>query len=109
VLAVSTATKEAIDRARAGGGPTLIECCTYRYVGHHEGDPGNDYRTREEIQSWKEQDPLNRARKLLIELGEDHNVLQDIDERVERVIADAVEFARNSPEPLADSIFEHVF
>jgi pyruvate dehydrogenase E1 component alpha subunit len=109
VLAVSAAAKEAIDRARAGGGATLIECCTYRYVGHHEGDPGNDYRTREEIQSWKEQDPLNRARKLLIGLGEGDNELQDIDERVERVIADAVDFARNSPQPLADSIFEHVF
>ena len=109
VLAVSAAAKDAINRARAGGGPTLIECCTYRYVGHHEGDPGTDYRTREEIQHWKEQDPLNRARTLLIELGKDDNELQDIDERVERVIADAVEFARNSPEPSADSIFEHVF
>src|SRR5580700_11056460 len=67
VVAVHEAAQAAIQRARNDGGPTLIECKTYRYVGHHEGDPGTDYRTREEVQHWKEQDPLKRARKLLIE------------------------------------------
>ena len=53
VVAVHEAAQEAIQRARWDGGPTLIECKTYRYVGHHEGDPGTDYRTREEVQHWK--------------------------------------------------------
>ncbi len=67
MLEVHRVAKIAIDRARAGEGPTLIECKTYRYVGHHEGDPGTDYRTRDEVQRWKEQDPVKRARQLLIE------------------------------------------
>ena len=110
VLAVHRVAKTAIDRARAGGGPTLIECKTYRYVGHHEGDPGTDYRTREEVQHWKEQDPLKRARKSLIESAvADEGELQAVDQEVERHIDQAVEFAEKSPEPSPDSIDEHVF
>jgi len=110
VLAVHRVAKTAIDRARAGGGPTLIECKTYRYVGHHEGDPGTDYRTREEVQHWKEQDPLKRARKSLIESAvADEGELQAVDQEVERLIDQAVEFAEKSPEPSPDSIDEHVF
>ena len=110
VLGVHRAAKTAIDRARAGEGPTLIECKTYRYVGHHEGDPGTDYRTREEVQHWKEQDPLKRARKSLIESAvADEGELQAVDQEVERLIDQAVEFAEKSPEPSPDSIDEHVF
>ena len=69
VTAVDRVAKEAIERARAGGGPTLIECKTYRYVGHHEGDPGTDYRTRDEVSQWREMDPTKRARKLLLDSG----------------------------------------
>ena len=58
VLAVYEAAGEAIARARAGDGPSLIECRTYRYVGHHEGDPGTGYRTQEEIEEWKKRDPI---------------------------------------------------
>jgi TPP-dependent pyruvate/acetoin dehydrogenase alpha subunit len=110
VLAVHRVAKTAIDRARAGEGPTLIECKTYRYVGHHEGDPGTDYRTREEVQRWKEQDPLKRARKLLIESAVvDESELKAVDHEVESLINQAEEFAEKSPEPSPDSVDEHVF
>jgi pyruvate dehydrogenase E1 component alpha subunit len=110
VLGVHRVAKTAIDRAREGGGPTLIECKTYRFVGHHEGDPGTDYRTREEVQHWKEQDPLKRARKLLLEsLVADESELQAVDHEVERLIDQAVEFAEKSLEPSPDSVNEHVF
>jgi pyruvate dehydrogenase E1 component alpha subunit len=110
VLAVHRVAKTAIDRARAGEGPTLIECKTYRYVGHHEGDPGTDYRTREEVQRWKEQDPLKRARKLLIESAVvDESELKAVDHEVEGLIDQAEEFAEKSPEPSPDSVDEHVF
>lgn len=110
VLAVHRVAKTAIDRARAGEGPTLIECKTYRYVGHHEGDPGTDYRTREEVQRWKEQDPLKRARKLLIESAVvDESELKAVDHEVESLINQAEEFAEKSPEPSPDSLDEHVF
>jgi len=109
VLAVHGAAKTAIERARAGGGPTLIECKTYRYVGHHEGDPGTDYRTRDEVQQWKAQDPVKRARKLLLDSGADESKLQAIDQEVEQLIDQAVEFAEKSPEPSPESVNEHVF
>src|SRR6202142_1889625 len=81
VTAVHEAAKTAIERARAGEGPTLIECKTYRYVGHHEGDPGTDYRTRDEVQQWKTNDPVKIARKKLIDSGgADESQLQAADQ-----------------------------
>jgi pyruvate dehydrogenase E1 component alpha subunit len=110
VLSVHSVAKEAIDRARAGDGPTLIECKTYRYVGHHEGDPGTDYRTRDEVQHWKGRDPVTNARKLLVELqAATESELQLIDQEVERLVDQAVEFAERSPEPSAESVNEHVY
>ncbi len=110
VVAVHEAAHAAIRRAREGDGPTLIECKTYRYVGHHEGDPGTDYRTREEVQQWRQRDPVKLARKLLIESGgADENKLKAADREVEELIDQAVEFAENSPEPSAESVNDHVF
>jgi pyruvate dehydrogenase E1 component alpha subunit len=110
VVAVHEVASEAILRARKDGGPTLIECKTYRYVGHHEGDPGTDYRTRDEVQQWKQKDPVKIARKLLLDSGwVDESQLQAADQEVERLIDDAVEFAEKSPEPAAESVNDHVF
>ena len=109
VMAVHAAAKEAILRAREDDGPTLIECKTYRYVGHHEGDPGTDYRTRDEVQQWKQNDPLKRARKLLSELGESDSKLAAADLEIEQLIDQAVDFAEKGVEPSADSVAEHVF
>src|SRR5882762_8551699 len=109
VMAVHEAAKKAIQRAREGGGPTLIECKTYRFVGHHEGDPGTDYRTREEVKQWKDRDPLKLSRKLLLDLGVDEKELQAVDQEVESLIDRAVEFAEGSPEPSPESVNDHVF
>ena len=109
VMAVHAAAKEAILRAREDDGPTLIECKTYRYVGHHEGDPGSDYRTRDEVQQWKQNDPVKRARKLLSELGESDSKLAAADLEIEQLIDQAVDFAEKSVEPSADSVADHVF
>jgi acetoin:2,6-dichlorophenolindophenol oxidoreductase subunit alpha len=109
VVAVHEAAQAAIRRAREDGGPTLIECKTYRYVGHHEGDPGTDYRTREEVQQWKQQDPVKLARKRLLDAGASETTLQAADQEIEQLIDKAVEFAEQSPEPSANSVHEHVF
>jgi pyruvate dehydrogenase E1 component alpha subunit len=109
VMAVHEAAAEAIRTARADGGPTLIECKTYRYVGHHEGDPGTDYRTREEVQQWKINDPVKRARKKLLDSGTEESTLNAIDQDVEVWIERAVQFAESSPEPLPESVCEHVY
>jgi TPP-dependent pyruvate/acetoin dehydrogenase alpha subunit len=109
VVAVHEAAQAAIQRARNDGGPTLIECKTYRYVGHHEGDPGTDYRTREEVQQWKQKDPVKIARARLLDSGVPESKLQQADLEVERQIDEAVEFAEKSPEPSAESVNDHVF
>jgi TPP-dependent pyruvate/acetoin dehydrogenase alpha subunit len=109
VIAVHEAAKAAIDRARNDGGPTLIECKTYRYVGHHEGDPGTDYRTRDEVQHWKGRDPVKLARKRLLDSGMNESKLAAADLEIEQLIDQAVEFAEKSPEPLASSVNDHVF
>jgi pyruvate dehydrogenase E1 component alpha subunit len=109
VMAVYETAKEAVRRAREGKGPTLIECKTYRYVGHHEGDPGTDYRTREEVQDWKQRDPIKQTRKLLLSSGAEESKLQAVDQEVELLIDQAVEFAEASPEPSVESLNDYVF
>jgi TPP-dependent pyruvate/acetoin dehydrogenase alpha subunit len=109
VMAVHRVAKEAIDRARSGGGATLIEAKTYRFVGHHEGDPGTDYRTKEEVDTQKRGDPLKRAKKLLLESGVAEAKIKEVEAAVTAMIDDAVTFAENSPEPPASSVTDHVF
>jgi TPP-dependent pyruvate/acetoin dehydrogenase alpha subunit len=99
VLAVYQATRGAIDRARAGGGPTLIECKTYRWHGHSEHDKAF-YRSDEELAMWKSRDPITtfttylHHREVLTE-----ELAQGIEARVKQVIDDAVAFADASPDP----------
>ena len=112
VFAVWLAMKEATERARAGDGPTLLECRTYRTVGHHEGDPVvGTYRTQEEIDAWVKRDPVEMFRKRLIE---DFGVatpedLAEIDAHIEKVVQEALEFARASPEPDPATVRRHVY
>ena len=93
VLAVHGAAETAVARARAGEGPTLLECKTYRFVGHSRSD-ARGYRSREEEAAWWARDPLVRLRALIPAPG-----AAEIDESVEAELDDAVEFARASPDP----------
>jgi 2-oxoisovalerate dehydrogenase E1 component len=112
VFAVWLAMKEATERARSGKGPTLIEAKTYRTVGHHEGDPVvGTYRTQAEIDAWVKRDPVDMFRKRLVE---DYGVadaddLADIEAHIEKVVQEALEYARNSPEPDPSKVREHVY
>jgi pyruvate dehydrogenase E1 component alpha subunit len=110
VLAVYEQTKQAVERARKGAGPTLIECLTYRWFGHHEGDPGNSYRTKEEIADWKSRDPIKRFREQTIAsrwaTSED---FAGVDDDVAREIADCAEFAVASPQPDPQTAMDHVY
>jgi TPP-dependent pyruvate/acetoin dehydrogenase alpha subunit len=109
VMAVYEAAGTAIDRARSNGGPTLIECKTYRTVGHHEGDPGTDYRTNEELDSWKRRCPIKtfRARALASGLVAEKD-FEKINRSVEEWLEDAVEFARTSPDPDPNSVLDYI-
>lgn len=105
VIAVYKAVKEAAERARRGGGPTLIEAVTYRYKGHSKSDR-QLYRTREEVKKWMQKDPIKRFASLL-KISDDE--LEKIEKRAKNDIRKAVEFAENSPEPDVDTILEGVY
>ncbi len=111
VLAVYQATKEAIERARAGQGPTLIESKTYRLAGHHEGEPvAGTYRTWEELEDWKQRGPIDKLKKQLLEefkLATEKEI-EEIEARVDQQISEAIDFARNSPMPDTATVHDHV-
>jgi TPP-dependent pyruvate/acetoin dehydrogenase alpha subunit len=96
--AVVAAGREAVDRARAGGGPTLLECQTYRHYGHSKSDPGA-YRPKEEVERWLQRDPLTIARRRLLAEGLTDEAVDAVDAATERELADAVEAARAAPYP----------
>jgi TPP-dependent pyruvate/acetoin dehydrogenase alpha subunit len=97
-----------IERARAGGGPALIEAETYRHGGHSRADPGK-YRPEEEVQAWLEKDPIKRARERLIESGVDAATLGAIDAEASRAVDVAVEEALESPQPDLSLVGADVF
>lgn len=112
ILAVYEATEKAVNRARSGEGPTLIECITYRWRGHHEGDPnqGTRYRTKEEIEKWVEKCPIKRFEKLLLEDRTlNKNKVDKLKKEVQQEIEDAVKFANESPFPEIEALYEDVY
>ncbi len=97
--AVTAATRVAVTRARSGGGPSLIECKTYRLRGHSKSDR-NLYRTKEEIEAWRKRDPILRLQGELIAHGRfDAAELADIEKAAQAQIEAALEFAKASPDP----------
>jgi 2-oxoisovalerate dehydrogenase E1 component len=111
VLAVWQATQEAVRRARAGEGPTLIEAKTYRTVGHHEGDPVvGVYRTQAEIDAWAARCPVATFRRRILEdfAAVTGRELEELDVGVEAEVAAAIAFARRSPEPAPETARLHV-
>ena len=110
VLAVFAAAGQAVKRARAGEGPTLIECKTYRTRAHAEGMRDAGYRTAEEIESWKQRDPIATFRRRLLEdeeAGEPE--LQAIEAEVQQATVEAAQFAQQSPWPEPTTASTHVF
>ncbi len=92
-----------IERARSGGGPSLVEALTYRHGGHSRGDAGK-YRPDEEVRAWVARDPLPRYRQLLLDAGVDASALDAIEAEAQARVAAAVTEARNAPMPSADVI-----
>jgi pyruvate dehydrogenase E1 component alpha subunit len=109
VIAVYEAIKEAVDRARAGEGPTLIECKTYRWRTHFEGEP-DTYRPPEEVKAWMKREPIAPYRRQLIESGVlSEAEAAEIESAVLREIDEAVEFGRSSPSPKPESALEDLW
>ena len=109
VLAVYQAVSQAVEQARAGAGPALIENVTYRWRGHSKSD-ANRYRTREEIESWKQKCPIKRFRARLVKekvLTEED--ADQIEQEAYAAIDAAMAFAEASPEPTLETIEEGVY
>jgi pyruvate dehydrogenase E1 component alpha subunit len=99
VFAVMAAVETAVERARKGDGPSLVECKTYRQHGHYEGDP-QTYRPREELEKWKQRDPVVLLRQEILASGmAGEGEVAALEEVVDREIGDAVAFAKESPWP----------
>lgn len=109
VTAVHRAAAAAVVRARSGAGPTLLECKTYRYPGHSRGDPGN-YRQQAELEAWRRRDPLLHCRRLLCEdHGQSADQIGRIEQECQDQIEQAVQFARESPDPPAGDVAKCVY
>lgn len=110
VLAVQAAARKAAEHARTGKGPYILEMKTYRYRGHSMSDPAK-YRTREEVDEIrKTRDPIDHVEELLEKKGwADEATLKTIDAEVKRIVADAAEFARTSPEPDPSELYTDVY
>ena len=110
LLACYRATVEAVERARAGEGPTLIECKTYRLAPHSSDDDDRRYRSREEVELWKGRDPILRFKAYLEEQGllvARRN--EAMNKRVAKEVDDATEFAERAPYPKPEDALSKVF
>jgi pyruvate dehydrogenase E1 component alpha subunit len=108
-FAVYGAARELVARARRGEGPAYLVCDTYRYHGHHAGDPLN-YRAKHETEEWRRHDPIERLQAALVARG----ILAEqqaaaIEQQVAAAVEEAVAFARSSPEPTVDQLMTDVY
>jgi len=110
VMRVHEAAGRLIERARSGQGPALLECKTWRYRAHFEGEPDAAYKSDKEEREWERRDPIIVARKSFVEEGllTDHE-MDDIEKAVHGEIESAVEFGRSSPDPKPDEALEDLF
>ncbi len=110
VFAVYKVTKEALEKARKGQGPTLIECFTYRIGAHTTADDPTKYRSNEEVELWKKKDPIDRLKKFMMKKGiwkdsDEKKLLSDAEQRVN----DAVKKAESFGEPKPEDMFNYVY
>ncbi len=106
---VHEAVEEGVQRARNGGGPSYIEAKTYRYKGHSISDPAK-YRTREELETYREKDPIILVKKTIMQKKyTSQKKLDEIDEKTKQRIQDSVEFAENSEYPSPEELYEDVY
>ena len=110
VLAVREAGRRAVERARSGGGPTLLEMMTYRYRGHSMSDPAK-YRTKEEVDDIRShRDPIDHIKKLISDAGHaSEDDLKAIDKEIRDVVIASAEFAQKSPEPDPSELMTDIY
>ncbi len=110
VLAVYEAAKEAVDRARSGNGPTLIEAKTYRLTAHSSDDDDRRYREKDEVEDWRKKDPIIRYEHYLEEIGRlDEEKKEEVEDRIKETVAEASEYAERASYADPDEALERVY
>jgi pyruvate dehydrogenase E1 component alpha subunit len=108
-VAVHNAMDEAVQRARAGEGPTFLEMRTYRYKGHSMSDP-QKYRTKEELESYKAKDPIEHIKSVILEKKfADDKWFDEMDEKIKGIVDESVRFSEESPWPEASELYTDVY
>jgi len=108
-VAVYETVSVAVERARRGEGPTLVECKTYRWYGHSRSDP-REYRTKEEERAWRDRDPLKALSRRLLEMGlATQEEIDAVEVRAEEAVKKATDFALNSPMPDPSEVEQDVY
>jgi pyruvate dehydrogenase E1 component alpha subunit len=98
-----------VARARSGDGPTLLEIRTYRFRGHSMSDPAK-YRTKEEVEAYKEQDPIEQLKNQMMAQGLlDEAAFEQLEEKLETMVQEAVTFAEESPWPDVSEMYKDVY
>ena len=106
---VHKALERAVKRAREGGGPTLLDINTYRYRGHSMSDPAK-YRTKEEVEEYKEKDPINVVLKTIMDNGwATEDEIEQINEKVKQEVQESVDFAEESPWPDDSEVYKDIY
>jgi pyruvate dehydrogenase E1 component alpha subunit len=101
--------ERAVARARSGDGPTLLEIRTYRYRGHSMSDPAK-YRTKEEVEAYREQDPIEQLKNQMMAQGLlDEAAFEQLEEKLEVLVQEAVTFAEESPWPDVSEMYKDVY
>ena len=109
LFAVNTSASELVERARRGDGPAYLVCNTYRFHGHHAGDPLN-YREKEEVERWRLRDPIERVKQATVASGALRaEEIEALERQIEQQIDEAVEFAKNSPDPTVDQLMTDIY
>jgi len=110
VLQVYAAADQAVRRARAGEGPTLLACTTYRTRAHSEGMRDGGYRTREEVETWRGRDPIKRLREAVLQQDpSDAAALDAVEREIQTLVDEALEWAKDSPWPDPATVLDHVY
>jgi pyruvate dehydrogenase E1 component alpha subunit len=111
VLAVRETLKEAVERARKGSAPTLIEARTYRFMGHSMSDPSHGhYRTKSEVEAQRRHDPIKNLTAALETIGvTGSGFLEELDQKIRDTVEEAVAFAERSPEPEPQELYTDIY
>ncbi len=109
VLDVYEKTKEAVDRARRGEGPSIVEATCYRYRPHSSDDDDSRYRSKDELKEWLARDPIDRARAYLLERGAAEGELETMRAEISTDIERAIEEAEAEPDPRPEDLLRHVY